>query len=376
MVYEWFLIALPVVFLAGWFAARLDIRHIRKSAGELPRAYLRGLSHLLRGEKNRALDSFLRARTLDPESDELRFAIGELSRVRGEHRRALGVHLELCGPDATTPANRTRAIWELALDYQQMGFFDLAEKHAALLEDEEEYRERAGDMLLNIRQRARDYERALEVLDKMPVAAALLRRKTRAHLLCECALRQGGENPDKKRAFLDTALEADGRCARAGILLGDAAAAAGKFADAAAHYAACERQNTDYLWRATPGIIAAFESRNMTDAGCEKARGWLDAYPSAPLFAAVYRQLAARGRAGEMAQDGVRRGFGATAAAAWAEEQLSRSEDSRRDFWRALEKTLSASGWRCDNCGYKTEDFVWQCHNCLSWESFRYAPQV
>lgn len=371
---EWFLIALPVVFLAGWFAARLDIRHIRKSAGELPQAYLRGLSHLLRGEKNRALDWFLRARSLDPESDELRFAIGELSRVRGEHRRALGVHLELCGRDTTTPENRTRARWELARDYLRMGFFDLAEKHAALLADEEAYRERACDMLLDIRQRARDYAGALEVLTQMPDAAAMIRRNTRAHLLCECAARQTTD--EEKRTLLSDALEADGQCVRASILQGDTAAAAQQFADAATHYADCERRNTNYLWLAIPGLIAAFESQNMLDAGCQKALGWLDAYPSAPLFDAIYHQLAARGRAGEMAQDGVRRGFGAAAAAAWAGEETLRADDARRDFWRALEKTLAATGWRCDDCGYKTADFVWQCHNCLSWESFKYAPQL
>ena len=373
MAHEWFLIALPVVFLAGWFAARLDIRHIRKTAGELPRAYLRGLSHLLRGEKNRALDWFLRARSLDPESDELRFAIGELSRARGEHRRALGVHLELCESDAATPENRMRARWELALDYLQMGFFDLAEKHAAPLADEEEYQERAGDMLLDIRQRARDYERALAALDDMPPAAAMMRRKTRAHLLCELALRAA--DGDSKKKFLQDALRADGQCARAGILQGDIAAADGKFAEAAAQYAACEQQNAAYLWRAIPGLIKSFESRNMLDAGCDKAISWLNAHPSEELFIALYRELAARGRAGDMAEDGVRRGFGA-AAAAWAGEQTSAADDSRREFWRALENAFIAAGWRCESCGYQAENFSWQCHNCLAWESLQYARQT
>ena len=51
------------------------------------------------------------------------------------------------------------------------------------------------------------------------------------------------------------------------------------------------------------------------------------------------------------------------------------SYDARRDFWRALKKTVAANiNWRCERCGYQTGDFVWQCHNCLSWESFRRAP--
>ena len=373
MVYEWFLIALPVAFLAGWFAARLDIKHVRKSAGDLPRAYLGGLSHLLRGEKNKALDSFLRARALDPESEELRFAIGELSRNRGEHRRALDIHLDLCESDKTSPDNRIRARWELALDYLQMGFFDLAEKHLVSLEGEDDYRERARDMLLNIRQRARDYAGALAALDDLPAAAAQMRRKTRAHLLCECALRC--DDNAQKQKLLHSARAADGQCARAEVLLGDAAAAAGEFADAIAHYAKCELQNPDYLWCAAPGLIAAEKARGAADAGYDKLRAWLDAYPSAPLFQAIYRIFAEDGRAHNLAQDGVRRGF-AGAAAAWAREQAANDDESRRAFWNALEKTAGKGGWRCGDCGYKAEEFAWQCHNCLSWESFSHAPHI
>ena len=113
----------------------------------------------------------------------------------------------------------------------------------------------------------------------------------------------------------------------------------------------------------------------MTDAGCDKAISWLNAHPSEELFIALYRELAARGRAGDMAEDGVRRGF-AAAAAAWAGEQTSVADDSRREFWRALENAFTAAGWRCESCGYQAENFSWQCHNCLAWESLQYARQT
>ena len=369
MVYEWFLIALPVVFLLGWFSARLDIRHIRKTAGELPRAYLSGLSHLLRGEKNRALEWFLHAQPLAPESAELQFAIGELSRTRGEHRRALNVHLNLCERESLGDDQRRRARWELAADYFEMGFFDLAEKHATLLSYEEDYRSRAEDMLLDICQRAHDYERALVILQNMPAEAALMRRQTHAHLVCECA-----QSPMNKE-LLKSALAIDGQCARANLLLGALAMEEQCFEESVQHYAAIERQNTDYLWCAVPGIMTAFESLNQSAAGGKKILAWLAAYPSPILFNAVYRQLASRGTAEGLAAQSIESGLGLAAAAAWAEEQCRQSDDARRDFWRALKKTVAANiNWRCERCGYQTGDFVWQCHNCLSWESFQRAP--
>ncbi|MGI9305818.1 MAG: hypothetical protein ACR2P5_00780 [Gammaproteobacteria bacterium] len=368
MNWEWFLVALPVVFLLGWFAARMDIRHIRKAAGALPRAYLQGLSHLLRGEKSAALDCFLRAEPLDPESEELQFAIGELSRARGEHRRALKIHHSLCERETIGPENRLRARWALARDYFGMGFLDIAEKHAALLAVEEEYRECAGGMLLDIFQRARKYEDALGALARMPPDAALARRRTRAHLLCECAARAS----EKKEELLNEALAADGGCVRANLMLGEAAAEKENNAAAAEYFAAAERQNTAYIWLAVPGLCAAFESQNRADEGEKKLRAWLESYPSPALFAAVYRALAARGRADGLAFEGVRGGRGAAAAAAWAAEQSA--DGAKRDFWRALEDSFAAPGWRCETCGYQTGDFSWQCDNCLSWESFRYAP--
>ena len=373
MAVEWFLIALPMVFLLGWFSARLDIRHIRKTAGELPRAYLRGLSHLLRGEKNLALDSFLRAQPLDPESVELQFAIGELSRHRGEFRRALQAHQAICENESLPAADRLRAQWELARDYFQMGFLDLAEKHAARLAASPGYEESAADMLLEILQRARKFEEALAVLDSMPAAAALLRRKTRAHLLCECALRLSPSQRDEKKTMLQNALEADGHCARANLLLAELAMENDDFATAARHCEAVEKQNTDYLWRAAEGLMEAHSRGGDSEAGRRRALAWLDACPSPMLFDKVHRHLSARGEAEGLAERFVPRGLG---AAAWAEEQRQAAEDGRRDFWRALQKSLSAVAWRCETCGYQSDNFMWQCHNCLAWESMRRADKA
>ena len=365
---EWFLVALLAVFLVGWFAARLDIRDIRKSGRELPRAYLQGLSHLLRDEKRQALDAFLRVEALDPESAELQFAIGDLSRQRGEYRRALDAHQRLCEREDLPAEEGTRARWELARDYFQMGFLDVAEKHAATLADNPDYGEQASGMLLEIRQRARDYAEALTILDRAP--AALTQRKTRAHLLCELALRMDDEQAAEKRKLLQDAIRADGNCARASILLGDLALAGGDAKQAAAHYAAVERQNIAYLWRAVEGALQAREAAGHLSAGAAEVRRWLESYPSEALFSAVYRGLAARGLAGDLAAAHLP--LGLAAAAAWANERARAEPDTARQLWRDLEKTTSPNiRQRCENCGYVAANFAWQCHNCLAWESFR-----
>ena len=376
MSFEWFLITLPIVFLLGWFAARIDIRHIRKTAGELPRAYLHGLSHLLKNEKKQALEYFLSAQPLDPESVELQFAIGELSRNQGEYRQAIVVHEKLCQNETLDTDSRRRARWELANDYFNMGFFDIAEKHAKRLVEQQQYLEPASNMLLDIFQRFRNYERALAVINALPADGALLHRKTAAYLLCEQAYRLPAEQFDQKYNLLCRALSTDGQCARANILLGDLMKSAERYDDAINYYAAVENQNASFLWQAAAGLLDAYQKNNNINSGCEKLRLWLKTHPSPILFDTVYHLLAARQKAANVAANGVQQGLGLVAAAAWATEQKQSATPQQTEFWTALEKTLSANAiWRCQSCDYRANQFEWQCYNCLCWESFVSSSQ-
>ncbi len=370
---EWLLIALPVAFVFGWFAARLDIRHIRKSAGRLPRAYLEGLSHLLRGEKDKALDAFLRAQPVNPDSVELQFAIGELSRQRGEARRALTVHRDICEREDLPPEARRRGLWELAQDYLTMGFVDYAEKTAQPLLAHPEYQERALAMLLSLRQRDGDYRRALELIGEMPAEASLLRRAVKAQLYCQCAAaeEEGGE----KEPLLLSALEENPDCARAMIMLGEIALAKGEESAAAARFLEVERHQPRYLWLAAEGLFAARTLAAREETGRRELLRWLREHPSPELFERVYCILAKTASgAGDLARRSLLARSGGAPALRWLDEQSASAVGEERDLWNALRETMREAGGRafmCGHCGYEARDFAWQCPGCLEWESFR-----
>ena len=44
---SWWLLAIPLFFGLGWFAARVDLKHAPRAGGQLPDAYFRGLNFLL-----------------------------------------------------------------------------------------------------------------------------------------------------------------------------------------------------------------------------------------------------------------------------------------------------------------------------------------
>ena len=90
--FQWLLMGLPVAFALGWMASRLDLRQLRRENREAPKAYFKGLNHLLNEQQDQAIDAFIEAVQNDPDTSELHFALGNLFRRRGEYERAVRVH--------------------------------------------------------------------------------------------------------------------------------------------------------------------------------------------------------------------------------------------------------------------------------------------
>ena len=372
MLNEWLLIGLPVAFLLGWVAARLDIRHIRKNAAELPRAYLRGLAHLLAKEESKALDVFLEAPVTNAEPEEFLFAVAKLSRGRGEHERALRVHRQLYEREDLPVALRHRALWELALDYQSVGFLDYAEQHAKPLLDNQDYGKQAFNFLLAIYQRRRRYDLALEMIEK--AGELLMRRKMAAQLYCQLSFAAADAAEEKR--LLTRALEANPDCVRARLLLAEKALAAEDVEMARQCYAAVESQEPAYLWQAVAGMLRAETLAGQEARGRRELLRWLDDHPSPVLFRHVHDALATTtDGVGDLARRFLLKHGGATAAAYWAETHGGGDDGGvwmmlRDELRRATQKSFA-----CESCGYEVDDFSWQCRGCWEWESLRQNSQ-
>lgn len=66
----WYFVFVPVLFFAGWFCRGLDQRQ-RDDATNLPEAYSHGLSLLLNGETDKAIDTFVEVVRIDPDLVDL-----------------------------------------------------------------------------------------------------------------------------------------------------------------------------------------------------------------------------------------------------------------------------------------------------------------
>ena len=83
----WYLVLIPVLFAAGWWARGLDAGERERNSRRLPEAYSRGVAMLMSDRPDKAIDPFIEVVRLDPELIELHHVLGTLFRRRGEFER-------------------------------------------------------------------------------------------------------------------------------------------------------------------------------------------------------------------------------------------------------------------------------------------------
>ena len=132
--FVWLLLGLPLAFVLGWGASRIDLRQLRAENRSVPKAYFKGLNFLLNEQQDQAIDAFIEAVQNDPDTSELHFALGNLFRRRGEYDRAVRVHEHLLSRGDLVKKDRERAQHALALDFLKAGLLDRAEDALAKLE--------------------------------------------------------------------------------------------------------------------------------------------------------------------------------------------------------------------------------------------------
>jgi lipopolysaccharide assembly protein B len=374
----WWLLVLPVFFVLGWVAARIDIKHLLRESRALPRSYFRGLNFLLNEQPDKAIEAFIEAARVDPETIEMHFALGNLFRRRGETDRAIRVHQNLIEREGLNDEQRLHALSELGQDYLKAGLLDRAEdvfqKLLGTRRDEEALR-----FLLEIYQQEKEWQKAIDAARKLPEHAGHMWQKEIANFHCELAasaLLNGA--PGTARQLLDTALVENRKCVRATILQGEAALAEGDTGGAIETWKRVEQQSPMYLSLIAAKMAEAFRAEGREEQGVSLLRGWLAQHPSLDLLDAVFQsELKASGAeaAYQLVRDELRRNPTLLGLDKLLEAQILVSPPERRPDLELIKNlihnhTRRVARYRCDGCGFKARQFYWRCPACGGWETY------
>lgn len=369
---SWILLGLPVAFVLGWLASRLDLRQLRIENRQAPKAYFKGLNFLLNEQQDKAIDAFIEAVQNDPDTSELHFALGNLFRRRGEYERAVRVHEHLLSRADLSQADRDRAQHALALDFLKAGLLDRAEDALRKLQGTV-HEGQASLALLTIYERTRDWPQAAEIARRLDASGEASFAGRRAHYLCEeaSALVAAGR-PEEAKDLLAQARETSPQSARPAIDLARLQAQAG---DAAGALDTLAR-----LASTSPGALPLFAgqlAQAARDAGQAPAALTLlkEAYANAPsldvLEAVVSLDDSANGSARDWYARHLEKEPSLVAAAKWIAGEKLEHEQFHPQVQRALDQAVKPlTRYRCAACGFEAKQHFWQCPGCQAWDSY------
>ena len=372
---SWILLGLPLAFVLGWVASRLDLRQLRIENHQAPKAYFKGLNFLLNEQQDQAIDSFIEAVQRDPDTSELHFALGNLFRRRGEYERAVRVHEHLLSRGDLSLADRQRAQHALALDYLKAGLLDRAESALLKLEGTP-FEAQARLALLANYERSRDWPQAALIAQKLALSNQGNFNGRLAHYLCEqaaaCVTSQAFEQaqsllqeaiataPEAPRPRLDlarllnnleqpdaayVALLASMYASPAAIPL--IAGPLAEFAITSGHaIEALALLKDNYAQSPSLDVLDAIVALEATETGpLPTARDWyvrhLEREPSL------------------------------VAAAKWIAGEKLEHEQFHPQVQRALDHAVKPlTRYRCAACGFEAKQHFWQCPGCQAWDSY------
>ena len=383
----WWLLAIPLAFGLGWVASRREGRLDERPA-PMGNAYFRGVNLLLNEQPDKAIDAFVDVVRIEPEASELHFALGSLFRRRGETDRAIRVHQNLVDRPDLDDRTRAHALYELGLDFLKAGLVDRAEDSFNRLQGTE-YAEAASRQRLEIAQRSHDWERVVDLARATPAEPGFDPKLIIAQASCELAMAAlRARQFDKAHQFVRQAQQALPDHPRPFVVEGEIALAEGQPAAAIEAWTKLADKHPEQVERVVDHWLKAADAVG----GDEGVR----------LAIARLQQLDVA-QAPEMLRamsEAISRLDGKAAAAQWVRQlvnkhptlsglqvllSLSRrgdrngpatvedlDEDALAATLRKLTQRMSHYG--CRVCGFRGQQYYWQCPGCSRWDSYGPRP--
>jgi len=374
----WWLLFIPIFFVLGWVAARVDIKQLISESRSLPRGYFNGLNFLLNDQHDKAVDAFIEVLKLDPETVDLHFALGNLFRRRGESERAIRVHQNLLLRPDLPQDQKAQANYELGQDYLKAGLLDRAEETFGLL-IESSYSVQSRRALLEIYQREKEWMRAIDAAIALQNSGAGTRQKEIAQFYCELAQDEIlNTHTEAAIDFLDKAHAANRSNVRATILRGDMLLADNQTEQALQTWRRVEQQSAQHVTLVAQRIMDAYNALQRSQEGINLLKNYLEQAPSIDLLEVLYQaslEVEGTESATQIVLEEVRRtptllGLDKLLDARMLFVAPERLQELSmvKNLVHGYAKKLAR--YQCAQCGFKARQFYWQCPGCNRWETY------
>lgn len=374
------LAALLVVWAAsGWAFGRFGFKdRDTRPPARINADYIRGLNLVLNRRTDEALELFLQMAKVDDDTLETHFALGALFRRRGEVERAIRVHQNLLARPTLNELQRHQALFALAEDYLGAGLFDRAEKLFSELSDSESLGASALQRLIDIYEREREWEQAIEAARRLEALTGEASTQIE-HYHCELAeeARNRGDLA-AARQYLKTQAKSESGALRSTLIRATIAKEEGDHAEALRLFERVLEQDRRFVGEVLPPLYECYRAVER-EADFEQYVGRLlaedEALADDIAYGAIIGDLTHASVLGRCVERFILRNDVLSSLI-----DVSRLESAAADERQKIVDRVAAglrqlarsnARYRCTNCGYSTQRFIWHCPSCKQWESVR-----
>jgi len=377
------LAALLIGFGAVGFVYKVYVDRDRDLPPRISADYIRGLNLVLSRKTDEALELFVQMAKVDDDTLETHFALGHLFRRRGEMERAIRVHENLLARPNLNEGQRHQALFSLAEDYLGAGLFDRAEKLFNELRDSTTLAQAALEKLVSIYEREQEWQKAIDAHRKLEMLRGSKSSQV-AHYYCELAeLARAAGDRTLAREHLRNTVRSETGALRGTLIRATLAREEQDYAQAIPLYEQAIASDRHFVSEVLPPLLECYRAADRLPE--------FDAYLNALLAKdpSLHRELAYAAIIGDMT------GSNVLAAAVErfvlehpvlanlvnaAELRMLPAEQRAAALQRIAAGlrtiALANARYRCANCGYSTQRFIWHCPSCKLWETVRPIQSV
>ncbi len=332
--------------------------------------YYRGLNYLLNNEDDKALKIFTDLIDVDSSTIETHLALGGVYRRRGEFDKAILIHQNLLSRPSLDKSIKNQSLYELSKDFFSAGLYDKSEKILLNLKSNKSYYESCNEYLLLTYELSKDWDKAITF--GKDLKSETIRNKPKEVLIaqyyCEKAMDYlEDEQLNKTITVLKKAVDVNKNCTRAYKLLFELNIDSNP--ELAFDYLhSLVKINSNFILIVSKDILRLSSSYQNSSLD-KKIYDMILNLSTPALFSPDIYEFMFNYNNYETPTDYVSR----INANLFTEiyDNLYKNKNDNLSFQNDLLSIIRDNylSFNCNNCGYSSKGYIWQCPSCNSWET-------
>ncbi len=372
---------LLAVLICGFFAGRLSKTHrnktLKPSKIRRDNAFFKGIQYLLSDDPSHAIEEFSKSAQVNPETIETYIALGNLFRSKGDIERAIRIRQSIILRPNIDDRIKTRALYDLGLDYKKGGFLDRALETLLDLLKKQPSNTAALEEVEKIYEEMKDWEKAFSIRQKISKLSKSNHNNVLAHHKTEAGKLyfDRGDRAGAKSAF-KKAISIDRHCIDAYLNLGDLYFSEGNSKKAMSAWKKAVKISPPFIFLVCRRLEGAYDKihnvKQIENFLKECAEFNSDAFIHLALARYMLNEKNYDGALAELrkALDLVPSLWEAHRTLGETLLESGRKEDALESYRELLSCfDIPSLEFQCANCGFVPVDLKWRCPQCKKWDT-------